>query len=203
MRATLVAACVAVMAGSAVVGIAPAQADPMCNPGGPPDGAATRPFGAGTVWVSPNGLVGITTTEGTGSLRVPSASPMPIQALVVDAENNGRRELIVSDGRAAFLYLVDGCRIEPVFDGQGRSFVFDLQNLRDAGTGVGCEDLGGGRRLVALQTLGDGSQMRRTEITINGNTAAAGRSDVVGGTPAASTITCGEQTMAGDGVQQP
>lgn len=175
----------------------------MCNPGGPPDGATTREFGAGTVWVSPSGLVGVTTTEGTGSLRVQSASPMPIQALVVDAQIDGRRQLIVSDGRAAFLYLVDGCRIEPVFDGQGRSFVFDLQNLRGNGTGVGCEDLGGGRRLVALQALGDGSEMRRTEITINGNTAVPGRSDTVAGSPAASTITCGDQTMAGDGVQQP
>lgn len=187
------------------VSIAPAQADPMCNPGGPPDGAAARPFGGGTAWVSGNGLVGVTTTEGTGSLRVQSASPMPIQALVVDAANDGQRQLLVSDGRGVHLYLIEGCRIEPVFDGQGNPFVFDLQNLRGNGTGVGCDDLGDGRHLVALQALpgGEGSAVRRTEININGNTATPGRSDTVAGTPSASAITCGDQAMAEDGVQQP
>jgi hypothetical protein len=202
LRAATVAAA-ALMAGGWTVSVAPAQADPMCNPGGPPQGAATRPFDVGTLWVSPNGLVGVTTAEGTGSLRVRTASPMPIQALVVDAQSDGQKQLIVSDGRGAYLYLVQGCRIEPVFDGQGNPFVFDLQNLRGNGTGVGCEDLGGGRRLVALQSLGDGTTERRTEITITENNAAPGRSDTVPGTPAATAITCGDQTMAKDGVQQP
>jgi hypothetical protein len=196
MRAALVAASVALMATSWLVSSAPAQADPWCNPGGPPDGAATRPFAGGVVWVSGNGLVGVTTEEGTGSLRVVSDSPMPMQALVVDAQSDGQKQLIVSDGRVAHLYVVEGCRINQVFDGQGVSFVFDL-----AGTGVGCEDLGGGRRLVALQSLPDG--VRRTEITINGTTAIRGRSDTVAGTASAPTITCGDQTMAADGVQQP
>lgn len=174
----------------------------MCNSGGPPDGAATRAFGGGDLWVSPNGLVGVTTTEGTGSLRVGTASPMPIQALVVDAAGNGQKQLIVSDGRSAHLYLVEGCRIEPVFDGQGNPFVFDLQNLRGTGTGVGCDDLGDGRHLAALQVLGDGT-MRRTQINIFENNATPGRSDTVPATPAGSTITCGAQTMANDGVQEP
>ena len=52
---------------------------------------------------------------------------MPIQAFVVDAQNDGQKQLIVSDGRAAYLYLVEGCRISPVFDGQGNPFVFDLE----------------------------------------------------------------------------
>jgi hypothetical protein len=186
------------------MGIAPAQADPMCNSGGQPEGAATRTFDGGVVWVSANGLVGVTTSEGTGSLRVPSASPMPIQAFVVDAAGDGQKQLIVSDGRAAHLYLLEGCRISPVFDGQGNPFVFDLQNLRGNGTGVGCEDLGDGRHLVALQALpGDGAAMRRTEINITENSAIPGRSDTVAATAAASMITCGVQTMAADGVQQP
>lgn len=197
----LIAAAGGLMAASWVVSVVPAQADPMCNSGGPPDGAATRDFGGGTVWVSPNGLVGVTTTEGTGSLRVNSASPMPIQALVVDAANDGQRQLIVSDGRAAYLYLVQGCRIEPVFDGQGNPFVFDLQNLRGNGTGVGCEDLGDGRHLVALQALGP--DVRRTQINIFDNNATPGRSDTVPGTASATAITCGDLTMAKDGVQQP
>ena len=205
MRAVLATVSAALIAISSLVGIAPAQADPMCNSGGPPDGAATRPFDGGLLWVSGNGLVGVTTAEGTGSLRVPSASPMPMQALVVDARSDGQRQLIVSDGRVAHLYTIEGCRIGPVFDGQGDPFVFDLQNLRGDGTGVGCEDLGDGRRLVALQSLpgGDGFTVRRTEITIDGNTAIPGRSDTVAGTASVSTITCGDQTMATDGVQQP
>lgn len=200
VRTALVVAA-ALMSGGWFVSIAPAQADPMCNSGGPPDGAATRPFDGGTLWVSPNGLVGVTTTEGTGSLRVRTASPMPIQALVVDAAGDGQKQLIVSDGRAAYLYLVQGCRIEPVFDGQGNPFVFDLQNLRGNGTGVGCDDLGDGRHLVALQALG--ADMRRTQINIFENNATAGRSDTVPATPAASAISCGDQTMANSGVQQP
>lgn len=198
----LAAACAALVATSWVVNVAPAQADPMCNAGGPPQGAATRAFDGGVVWVSPNGLVGVTTAEGTGSLRVLSASSMPMQALVVDARGDGQKQLIVSDGLAAHLYLLEGCRINPVFDGQGNPFVFDLQGI---GTGVGCEDLGDGRHLVALQALPgpDGATMRRTEITIIESNATAGRSDTVPATPAASAITCGAQTMANDGVQQP
>ena len=195
IRATLIAAS-ALVATSWSVGIAPAQADPMCNSGGPPDGAATRPYAGGVVWVSGNGLVGVTTTEGTGSLRVDSDSAMPMQALVVDARNDGQKQLIVSDGRVAYLYFLEGCRINPVFDGQGNPFTF---------TGVGCEDLGAGRSLVTLQSLpgGDGFTVRRTEININGNTGTPGRSDTVPGTASALTITCGDQTMAKDGVQQP
>ena len=202
---TFVTVGLALLATGWAVGIAPAHADPWCNAGGPPDGAATRPFDGGVVWVSGNGLVGVTTVGGTGSLRVPSASPMPMQALVVDARGDGQKQLITSDGRVAHLYLIDGCRIEPVFDGQGNQFVFDLQNLRGTGTGVGCEDLGGGRQLAALQVLpgDDGLTMRRTEVTLNGATAARGRSDTVAATAAASTITCGALTMANDGVQQP
>ena len=201
-----VATASALVATTWLVGVASAQADPMCNSGGPPDGAATRPFAGGVVWVSGNGLVGVTTTEGTGSLRVDTDSPMPIQALVVDARNDGQNQLIVSDGRVAYLYFLEGCRINPVFDGQGNPFIFGPQNLPGNGTGVGCEDLGAGRRLVTLQSLpgGDGFTVRRTEININGNTGTSGRSDTVAGTASAAlTITCGDQTMAKDGVQQP
>lgn len=175
----------------------------MCNAGGPPDGAATRPFDGGVVWVSGSGLVGVTTAEGTGSLRVVSASPMPMQALVVDAQSNGQKQLIVSDGRAAHLYLLEGCRIDTVFDGQGDEFIFDLQNLRGTGTGVGCDDLGDGRHLVALQALPGGDGVTRTQINITGNIGSRGRSDTVAGNASASMITCGDQTMAKDGVQQP
>ncbi len=211
MKVVLVAAASLMAAG--VVNIAPAQADPLCNPGGPPSGSATRPFDGGTVWASGNGLVGVTTGEGTGTIRVPNASPMPLQAMVVDAQLDGRKQLLVSTGRGVHLYSLLGCRILDVYNGQGQPFVFDLENLRGNGTGVGCEDLGDGRHLVALQAFpdGDGVSVRRTEININGSqettgmsdAATFGLSDTVPGNASASTISCGDQTMAKDGVQQP
>ena len=62
-------------------------------------GAASRPFDGGILWISNDGLIGITTPDGTGTLRVPTAAPTPLEAVVVDAENNGQQQLIVSDGR--------------------------------------------------------------------------------------------------------
>ena len=130
------------------------------QPGGPPDGGVPCAFGGGTVWVSPNGLVGDDHGE-PGVCGSTSASPMPIQAFVVDAQNDGQKQLIVSDGRAAYLYLVEVVGSAP-FDGQqGNPFVFDLET-RGNGTGVGCEDLGDGRHLVALRLLAEICAARRS-----------------------------------------
>ena len=78
------------------------------------------------------------------------------------------------------------CRLQAVVDRAGAPFVFDLQNLRDHGTGVGCSDLG------------------------NGTVATIGPSDTVTATSAqdpavtsAQTISCGDLTIGQDGVQQP
>jgi hypothetical protein len=164
------------------------------------------------LWISRTGSVGVTIPGGTGVVQVDNAGPMPLQALLVDAQQDGQRQLIVSNGRGAHLYQVSGCDITPVIDQQGQPFVFDLENLRGAGTGVGCIDMGQGRHLVALQAvLGPtGWTVRRTQIDFDGATAKLGRSDTV---PAASaqdpavtqaqTITCGDQTITNDGVQQP
>lgn len=201
----------ALLIGACIANIAPAQANPKCSSGGPPAGAVSHPFDGGTVWISSDGLVGVTTPEGTGTLRVSTASPVPLQAMVVDAQNDGQRQLIVSDGRSAHLYLVIHCWISETYDGQGEPFVFDLQNLRGRGTGVGCQDLGEGRHLVALQALPDGGGfvINRTQINIDGTTALRGRSDTIPGASlddpvvaAAMTITCGAQTIGTDGVQQ-
>ena len=90
--------------------------------------------------------------------------------------------------------------------------MFDLENLRGHGTGVGCSDLGDGRRLVGLQALQDGAQwvVHRTEIDLDGNRAGIGRSDTVTADSAqdpavtsAQTISCGDVTITGDGVEQP
>jgi hypothetical protein len=203
---------VAVALGAAIVNCAPAQADPGCTADGPPSGAASRAFDGGTVWITADGLVGVTTAGGNGRVRVPNASPMPLQALVVDAEGNGGRQLIVSNGRVAHLFVLDGCQISTVFDGQGEQLLFDLENLCGTGTGVGCSDLGDGRHLVGLQALPDGGAytVRRTEIDLEGTTATIGRSDTVTGSSlqdpvvaSAMTISCGDRTMTQDGVQQP
>jgi hypothetical protein len=203
---------VAAVLGAALLNCAPAHADPFCLEDGIPPGSATRAYDGGTVWVSPDGLVGVTTDGGSGRVRVPSASPMPLQALVIDAQGNGERQLIVSNGREAHLFVLAGCKISAAYDGQGNQFVFDLENLRGIGTGVGCADLGGGRHLVGLQAIPDGGgyTVRRTEINLDGFIATTGLSDTVTGTSAqdpvvasAMTISCGDQTMAQNGVQQP
>lgn len=208
-----------------------AAAAPGCAPGGnpPPSGAATRQIsdvdGDGlpdTLWVGkwqgPDGAmtraVGIATASGADSgVTVSSASPIPLRALAIDVQDG--HQVIASLGRSAPLYAFAECRLQSVLEdraGRGTPFVFDLENLAGNGTGVGCSDLGDGRRVVALQALGDGGQwtVRRTEIDLNGVRAATGRSDTLTATSAhdpvvtaAQTISCGDLTIDRDGVQEP
>jgi hypothetical protein len=223
---------VSLLVSAAWVGIAPAAgAAAGCPPGGtpPPVGAAQRPVanlddgdGPSMLWLGQfredtghiSRAVGVTTASGANSdVRISSASPMPLSALAIDARNDGGNQIIVSDGRGAQLYTFAECRLQPVVDAHyGRPFLFDLQNLRDNGTGVGCSDLGGGRRLVGLQAVNNGGQwmVSRTEIDLTGTVATIGRSDTVTATSAqdpavtsAQTISCGDLTMSKDGVQQP
>jgi hypothetical protein len=203
-----------------------------CAPGGtaPPADVAQRQVGdldwdggPDTLWVGQfrdgNGhtdrVVGVTTASGANSdVPVLSASPMPLAALAIDAQQDGQHQIIVSDGRSAHLYVFADCRIQTVVDNQGTPFLFDLQNLPDHGTGVGCGDLGprsAGRHLVGLQALNNGQWMvRRTEIDLNRTLATIGRSDTVTATSAqdpavtsAQTISCGGLTLSKDGVQKP
>jgi hypothetical protein len=226
---------IALWISAAGVGIAPAaNAGPGCPPGGtpPPVGAAQRPVanldggdGPSTLWVGQfrdgdghtDRVVGVSTASGANSdAQISSASPIPLSALAIDAQNDGGNQIIVSDGRSARLYTFAECRLQAVINGadrEGAPFVFDLQNLRDHGTGVGCSDLGSGRRLVGLQALGTNTgqwTVRRTEIDLNGTVATIGRSDTVTATSAqdpavtsAQTISCGDLTIGQDGVRQP
>jgi hypothetical protein len=190
---------------------APASAETNCVPTSPPPGAATKPIGGmiETLWAADHGMVGIT---GFGDVQVLSASPLPLAALVIDAQDNGDHQLIISDGRQAHLYVLSECRIKTVADSQGVPFLFDLGNRRGNGAGVGCSDLGDGRHLVGLQAVQDGGGwvVHRTEIDLDATTATIGRSDSVTGASAqdpavtsAMTITCGDSTIDRDGVQQP
>jgi hypothetical protein len=213
------------LASAGWVGSTPPANAAGCPPGGtpPPAGAAQRQIanldgsdGASTLWVGGgvNRVVGVTTASGTNSdVQISSASPMPLAALAIDARNDGGNQIIVSDGRSARLYTFSECRLQTVVDAHyRRPFVFDLQNLRDNGTGVGCSDLGDGRQLVGLQAVNTDNQwtVRRTEINLNGIVATTGRSDTVTATSAqdpavtsAQTISCGDLTISQDGVQQP
>jgi len=158
-------------------------------------------------------IVGVTTASGDNSaVQVSSASPMPLAALAIDAQQDGQHQVLVSDDRTVHLYVFANCRLQTVVDNQGAPFLFDLHNLRDHGTGVGCTDLGPrsvGRHLVGLQASNDGEwTIRRTEIDLNGTLATIGQADTVTATSAqdpavstAQTITCGTLTISKDGVQ--
>ena len=103
---------IAAVLGAALLNFAPAaHADPFCIDEGATPGSASKPFDGGTVWISPDGLVGVTTGGGTNRIRVPNAGPMPLQAMVMDAQGGGYRQLIVSNGRVARLYVLDDCKI--------------------------------------------------------------------------------------------
>ena len=206
-------------------------AAPGCASGGtpPPAGAAERQVGdldgdglPDTLWIgmfpgadgAMKRVVGVSTASGADSdVQITTASPMPLAALAVDAQQDGGNQIIVSDGRGARLYTFANCRLQAIIDGHyGRPFLFDLQNLRDQGTGVGCSDLGDGRHLVTLQAVQNNGQwtVRRTQVNINGTSASTGQSDTVAAFSAddaavtsAETISCGDLTIGKDGVQQP
>ncbi|MEK0877767.1 hypothetical protein OSI39_25410, partial [Mycobacterium ulcerans] len=74
------------------------------------------------------------------------------------------------------------CRLQAAVASQGHPFLFDLQNLRGHGTGVGCSNMCDGRRLVGLQALPDPDNnwrwtVRRTEVDLDGTLATIGPSD--------------------------
>ncbi|OBK93377.1 hypothetical protein A5645_20850 [Mycobacterium asiaticum] len=200
-----------------------AVAAPGCAPAGnpAPPGAAERQVGdldgdelPDTLWVATGRLVGVSTASGANSqVQISTASPMPLQALAIDAQDDGNHQVVVSTGRNAHLHVFTDCRLQPVVDNHyRRPFLFDLENLAGNGTGVGCSDLGDGRRLVGLQALQDAGRwtVRRTEIDLNATLASTGRSDTLTAASAqdpvvtsAQTISCGDLTINQDGVQEP
>ncbi|UXA05154.1 hypothetical protein KXD96_19630 [Mycobacterium sp. SMC-2] len=202
------------------VGVAPpALADAGCGSGGPPPGAASRDVSdvygqPATLWLT-NTIVGISTAHGYGQAEIHSPSPLQRPALLIDAQQDGNHQIIVYTGREAILHAVSGCTITPVVDQRGASFRLDIGHRMGNGDGIGCSDLGDGRRLVGLLQMRDERDqpllsVRRTEIVLNGATATIGRSDTVSATsdqdPAWTTagdISCGDLTMARDGVEAP
>lgn len=206
-----------VMASLGVLIAPPTIAHAGCGPGGPPPGAASKDISdvygqPATLWIT-NTVVGIATAQGYGEAKIQSASPIRRSALLIDAQQDGNHQIIVDAGREAILYAVSGCTVTQVVDRQGTAFGFDRGHRRGNGDGIGCSDLGDGRRLVGLLQLRDEHgtplfALRRTEIDLDGATATIGRSDTVTATsvqdPAWSTaegISCGDLTMARDGVR--
>lgn len=167
-----------------------------------------------TLWITDT-VVGITTAKGYGEAAIETPSPIPPQAVLIDAQQDGNHQIIVDTGREAILYTVSGCAITPAVDRSGASFRFDVGHRRGNGDGVGCSDLGDGHRLVGLLQLRDEQDeplwtVRRTEINLNGATATIGRSDTVTAASAqdpgwttAAEISCGDLTLTQDGVAAP
>jgi hypothetical protein len=176
---------------------------------------------ADTVWMS--GMVGgddrsfgFTTASGA-TFSTPFSSASPVAASVLAFTPHGEGVLpayaLVSDGRGAYLYLVDDCAVTPVQNIDGEQYTFDLQNLRGFGTGVGCVDLDedGTRDMVGLLAEpGEGGSTRitRTIIELDGDQAANGEEDVTTSSDQATidlamTVSCGDLTITGDGAHEP
>src|SRR5262249_36207293 len=148
-----------VLASLGLVIAPPTIAHAGCGPGGPPPGAASKDVGdaygqPATLWIT-NTTLGIATARGYGERGIHDPSPLQRSALLIDAQQNGNHQIIVDTGREAILYAVSGCTVTPVVDQRGASFRFDLGHRRGNGDGVGCSDLGDGRRLVGLLQLRD------------------------------------------------
>jgi hypothetical protein len=187
-----------------------------------PDGATARQIadidGDGrpdAMWLDASRNLGIITAAGgAATFAVESAAPSYVSALAADADGQPPVELLVSDGRAVQLLVFDDCEIVPVINtGDGQPWLFDL-GFTGAGTGVGCVDIDGRRQLVGLnvEVVGtDTVEWSRTVVELDGRTATVGATDR--GTfhrPAddyaielLSEVTCGDLTMADDGLSTP
>jgi hypothetical protein len=174
---------------------------------------------ADTAWLaSPgNGVreLGVLTAAGGGAkVQIDSASPIALSLLVADADGTPPVELFVSDGRGVQLWAFSECSLQPVVDGQGQPYLFDL-GLRGTGTGVGCVDADGdgGPDLVGLNiTQNDGTTVdwARTIIERDGLQASNGATDTgqyhqpqdAAAIELLNGVSCGEATIA-DGIMQP
>jgi hypothetical protein len=125
-------------------------------------------------------IYGVVTSSGVRSeLAIDSASPIAGGILgVVDANLDGRRQLLISDGRSEFLVVFRGCDLEIVHDANGHDLVFTAFG----NSGVGCVDANrdGRRDLVRLQTestVGATTTWGRTILRLQGEVATDGPTD--------------------------
>jgi hypothetical protein len=167
-----------------------------------------------TVWIddqSPAGggfPFGISTASGgVFSADFVSASPVQRSVLVADVTGTGEFVALASDGRQVQLWAISRCSLVPVQNVQGEQYAFDL-GFTGYGTGVGCADIDGDgvRDLVGLKT--DGTSITSTAVDIDGDRATNGTSRTIADagpelTDLAHQVTCGDLTMARDGVRAP
>jgi hypothetical protein len=175
------------------------------------------------MWAPPDGGAGqlaILTAAGGGSqVTIESASPIQRRALVVNVDEKGPVEILLSDGRQVQLLAFVDCRIQPVLNPQGQPYTFDLFNRVGTGSGVGCNQTPTGRRLVGLWTdelidtshAGVSVPWRRTVVELDGlharngastqGTFTTGRDDKA--IASLSDISCGSLRMSTDGLTGP
>ncbi len=173
---------------------------------------------ADTGWVSSSAdgaiTVGIRTASGGGA-EVPwnSASPARRTMLVVDAQQDGEGELLLDDGRTVQLFVFHDCAIVPATNPEGEPYTFS-HGFSDVGTGIGCAEVDGHRRLVGLDGHDDGSgpvSWSQTVVAIDGTHATNGATTT--GTyehpaddtaiEALSGTTCGDLTIDANGIDAP
>jgi hypothetical protein len=168
-----------------------------------------------TEWIAQIGTVtrfGVTTASGaTFSYNVTSASPIPRGGFVARLAPDLVISLL-SDGRGAYLHTIDRCAFVQPTDTRGQPYVFDLQNLRGTGTGVGCVPAGNDLALVGyLATTSNGTvTVTQTVIRLNvaGTIARNGTITIVArNVPStdpivatATSVTCGTVTIPSGGV---
>jgi hypothetical protein len=168
-----------------------------------------------TLWLAgadASRTLGVTTASGaTFTHPVDLAGPAGASALAVHPDPATLPGVLLTDDRLADLLLVDDCALVDATDAAGAPWQFDL-GFTGYGTGVGCLDLTGSgtTTLVGLNATGDGATVTRTAIDLTGTVAAAGFSDTVTLDPgdqaaidSAHQITCGDRTLAADGVHEP
>ena len=158
--------------------------------------------------------LGFTTASGaTFGTEWYSASPVGRSALAARPTPTGQVVVLGDDGRLVELFTVLRCSVRPVTDAQGQQYQFGHE-FDVGGTGVGC--LGPGNRagltgLDAREVQGDHVTVRRTFVEVTGTRARNGSSDSLAATlprdrrlvDSAHDVTCGDLTLAADGVAGP
>jgi len=188
----------------------------------PPAGAVTKSIidvdGDGkpdTGWIADqNGKVtfGINTAAGGGATTpFDSASPAQRSVLVIDAQEDGQVQVLLDDGRLVQLDAFVGCKIVPMTNPQGQHYTFGL-GFTDVGTGIGCPESDAGRHLAGLNAPAEhpanSVPFSMTIVKVNGTKASNGTVTKGTYTPPGddaaiallSEVTCGDQTIAADGV---